>query len=323
MKAKLLFYLFLGVIITGCSVDPVNETIENHVNAFNAGVDDIGCAGTDNSGTISVSEATAIKSWDEVRQLYFKLLQPGVSREGSFSPTIWNIIDSFNENEIKTGDYTTTYTINIGGCNDSVELTYTVIADDTGDPTCDYLNAGSDNSGSILLSEAIAIESWDQVRQLYFRLLQPGVPRNGSFDPSIWDIIDSFNANEVKLGDYTVTYTITDGECSDSVDLTYTVIADDIGDPTCDYLNAGTDNMTEIQRSRIVAIESWDEVRQILFKLLEPGVPRNGKFSPTIWNLIDEFNENGGLLGDYTTTYTITDGECSDSVKLTVRVIED
>lgn len=321
MKTKLLFYLFLGVSLTGCSVDPVEEVLENEVNAINSGIEDVGCAGPDNSGTILISEAVAIESWDEVRQLYFKLLHPGVSREGSFDPSIWNIIDSFNANEIKTGDYTTTYTINNGECSDSVKLTYTVIAD-SADPVCD-LNAGEDNSGTIKLSEAIAIESWDQVRQLYFRLLQSGVPRNGTFDPSIWDIIDSFNANEVKLGDYTVTYTITDGECSDSVDLTYTVIPDAPSDPVCDYLNAGADNMRTITYSEVLAIESWDEVRQILFRLLEPGVPRNGSFDPSIWSLIDRFNETEDNLGDYTTTYTITDGECSDSVELTVRVIPD
>ncbi|WP_029036040.1 hypothetical protein [Salinimicrobium xinjiangense] len=91
------------------------------------------------------------------------------------------------------------------------------------DPPCD-LDAGPDNSKTITYSEAAALPSWDEVRKLYLSLLEPGVSRNGSFDPSIWDIINDFN--ERGVGTYTTTYTITDGECSDSVELSIIVVPD-------------------------------------------------------------------------------------------------
>jgi hypothetical protein len=125
------------------------------------------------------------------------------------------------------GDYSTEYTIGDGECTDSVILTITVIPDEKSDPLCEHVNAGPDNSITMSVSDAAAIESWDEVRKLYLSLLAPGVPRNGTFSPSIWDLIHMFNdPNTVNiLGDYTTTYTITDGDCADSVNLTVTVIA--------------------------------------------------------------------------------------------------
>ena len=77
-------------------------------------------------------------------------------------------------------------------------------------------------------SAAAAVPSWDEVRKLYLSLLDSGVPRNGEFDPSIWDLIDAFNDpnRDTRLGDYTTTYTIKDGDCEDTVELTIRVVAD-------------------------------------------------------------------------------------------------
>lgn len=322
MKTKLLLALIIVYSIIGCSVDPIDENFEQRtVEEFNAEFDDFGCAGPDNLKQLTITEARSIESWDEVRKLYLSLLASGVSRNGTFDPSIWDLINAFNESENPIGLYTTTYTLSSDTCADSVELTIEVIADPISDPICE-LNAGEDASKEIPLSEARAIPSWDEVRKLYLSLLQPGVPRNGSFDPSIWDIINAFNNNENPLGNYTTTYTIVDGDCTDSVELTITVVQDKVDTPVCE-LDAGADNVIEMTRSAAASIESWDEVRKLYLSLLEPGVPRNGTFDPSIWDLIRAFNATDDNLGDYTTTYTITENDCSDSVDLTVRVIAD
>ncbi len=324
MKTKLLFSLLVGFFFIGCSVDSINEELsQDPINEVNSGIEDFGCAGPDNSVSINFSEAAAIESWDEVRKLYLSLLGPGIARNGTFDPSIWDIIDDFQIRGV--GEYTTTYSLS-GDCSDSAILTINVVEDPIiSEPLCDGFSAGEDSSRELQLTEAIAIPSWDEVRKLYLSLLDPGVPRNGSFDPSIWDIINAFNDGGDMLGDYTTTYTITEGDCSDSVELTITVIPDRADPPTCD-LNAGPDNSITLTRSEAVAIPSWDEVRKLYLSLLQPGVSRNGSFDPSIWDIIKAFGayEGGdGTLGDYTTIYTITDGECTDSVKLTVRVIED
>lgn len=324
MKTKLLLLFIAGITFTSCSVDPIEPTIySGEVLEMNSSADEPGCAGPDNSKTIQISEARAIESWDEVRKLYLSLLPEEVSREGSFDPSIWDIIDAFNEAEDPLGEYTTTYTLTEGECIDTVELTVVVVPDEQQEPVCDDVIAGPDNSKSLTISAAAAIESWDEVRKLYLNLLADGVSREGSFDPSIWDLINAFNEAENPIGDYTTTYTIVEGECSDSVELTITVIPDEQQEPTCEDVNAGADNSMTLTQSEAAAIESWDEVRKLYLRLLSDGVSREGSFDPSIWDLINAFNEAENPIGEYTTTYTITDGECSDSVDLTVNVVAD
>jgi hypothetical protein len=97
MKAKLLYSLMIGFLFTACSVDPIDEEINfQKVQEIDFVTDDVGCAGPDNSKSISFSEAVAIESWDEVRKLYLSLLPSGVSRNGTFDPSIWNIINKFH-----------------------------------------------------------------------------------------------------------------------------------------------------------------------------------------------------------------------------------
>ncbi|WP_300438002.1 hypothetical protein [Christiangramia sp.] len=318
MKTRLLLFLLTVAAFSSCSVDPIEEDLkQNQITEFNSEVEDYGCAGPDNSKNITYSEAQAIESWDEVRKLYLSLLSAGVSKDGTFDPSIWGIINEFQNKGI--GDYSTLYSLT-GECSDSVVLTISVIADPLADPCTDF-TAGEDNSTEITKSEAEALESWDEVRKLYLSLLDSGVPKDGTFDPSIWDIINAFNNSEDPLGDYTTTYTITNGECTDSLELTVTVVAD-FSDPVCE-LSAGPDNMKTMTISEASALESWDEVRKEYLSLLATGVPRDGTFDPSIWDIINAFNATDNPAGDYTTTYTITDGQCSDSVELTIRVIED
>jgi len=319
MKKTLLLLLF-GLSFLACSVDPIESDFnENRTLELNAVFEDA-CAGPDNSLTLTFSQAAGIESWDEVRKLYLSLLAPGVLRNGTFDPSIWDLINRFQDQGL--GDYTTEYTIVDGDCTDSVLLTVTVIPDEQSDPPCEPVNAGPDNSLTITFSQAAGIESWDEVRKLYLTLLAPGILRNGTFDPSIWDLINRFQVQ--GIGDYSTEYTIGDGECTDSVLLTVTVIPDDRSDPLCEHVNAGPDKSITMTESQAAGIESWDEVRKLYLSLLASGVPRNGSFDPSIWDLIHRFNnqENGGP-GNYTTEYTIVEGECTDSVLLTVTVIPD
>lgn len=89
---------------------------------------------------------------------------------------------------------------------------------------------------------------------------------------------------------------------------------------------AGTDQMLEMTLSEAQAVPSWDEVRKIYANMLDDGVDRiNGAYNPSIWDIINDFNDPAreSQLDDYTTTYTLGTGECSDSVELTLRVIPD
>jgi hypothetical protein len=89
-------------------------------------------AGLDNSRTMTVSEATALPSWDEVRKVYAGMLAAGVDRKsGTYNPSIWDIINDFNDpkRESKIGQYTTKYTLGSGDCTDTVVLTLDIVPD--------------------------------------------------------------------------------------------------------------------------------------------------------------------------------------------------
>lgn len=90
-------------------------------------------AGADNSREISLSEAQALRSWDEVRKVYTSMLEPGVPEGqsvGSFDPSIWDLINKFNDPILGgMGEYTTVYTLGKGECSDSVTLTLNVVPD--------------------------------------------------------------------------------------------------------------------------------------------------------------------------------------------------
>ena len=330
MKSKLLLSIFIGVLFVGCSIDPIEEEItEGQINRVDSHYGDIeySCAGPDNMMEMTESDASAIPDRNEVKRLYLSLLEEGVPRDGEFDPSILDLIYAFNDpsKETRLGDYTTIYTITFGDCTDSVELTIRVIPDFTDPIPCD-LNGGADNMMEMTESDAAAIPDRNEVKKLYLSLLAEGVSRDGEFDPSIMDLIYAFNDpnRETRLGDYTTVYTITDGECTDSVELTIRVIADFKDPIPCD-LNAGPDNMMEMAESDAAAIPDRNEVKKLYLSLLAEGVPRNGEFDPSIMDLIAAFNDPNRetRLGDYTTTYTITDGDCIDTVELTIRVIAD
>lgn len=89
---------------------------------------------------------------------------------------------------------------------------------------------------------------------------------------------------------------------------------------------AGTDQVREISLSDAIALPSWDEVRKVYAGMLYPGVNRrDGKYSPGIWDIINDFNDpkRESMLGEYKTTYTLGTGDCSDSVELTLIVVPD
>mgnify|MGYP000728305454 CR=1 FL=1 len=57
--------------------------------------------------------------------------------------------------------------------------------------------------------------------------------------------------------------------------------------------------------------------------MLDPGVPTNGIFNPSAQQLVTDYNSTH-IVGyaDFTTTYTVGDPGCQDSVDLTIRVYE-
>lgn len=86
---------------------------------------------------------------------------------------------------------------------------------------------------------------------------------------------------------------------------------------------AGSDKLREITRSEVAVLPSYDEVRKLFANMLDEGVNRNdGVYSPSIKQITTYYNslDEEAKLDDFTLTYTLGEGECSDSAELTMRV---
>lgn len=93
-------------------------------------------------------------------------------------------------------------------------------------PSACQIDAGPDDVWEISLSEAKAIGSEDELKHIYFNLLK--TRNDGTFEPSFTEIVDAFWAEDGGVGEYPVTYTVTNPEngCTDSVVWTLRVLPD-------------------------------------------------------------------------------------------------
>ncbi|MCM8567788.1 gliding motility-associated C-terminal domain-containing protein [Gramella jeungdoensis] len=337
-------------------------------------------AGADNIGVLCEDEVdTIFPDNASVRSFFINLLEEGVPANGTFDPTIQQMIDMYNADADGLGDFTTTYTVTVDGCTDSTELTARVIAREEAnagsDITLEFCTGDADQNLYDFISDGAQM---DGIFAGYpDGIFSPSTEGTGTFsitytvDDSTSCILEgdsdsatftitvnegdanagengiveiAEDADPINLFDYlggtpdtggmwdpgdgtfdpstdsagTFTYTVTDGDCSDSATVTVSISSD----PDCtDGPNAGADQTIEVCGLEVEDLFPDNaSVRKFYLDLLEEGVPTNGTFSPTIQQIINQFQADVDGLGDFSTTYTITDGECSDSVTLTASV---
>ena len=193
-------------------------------------------------------------------------------------------------------DFKTIYTVKseVNGieCSDSVELIIRVTPPKQ-DPICEA-NAGTDQFREYTLPEIDAIiNSQGDVERLYKSFLDEGVSRNGTFSPTISQLLAAFGGNPIRdfKTIYTVTNEVNEVECSDSVELIIRV-SQPQQVPVCE-VNAGTDQFRQYTLAEIDAIiNSQGDVERLYKSFLDEGVNRNGTFSPAISQLLAAFEGN-------------------------------
>lgn len=93
----------------------------------------------------------------------------------------------------------------------------------TSEDPCKYLSGGSVPEERRISRDFVRENlkySW-QVEEYLLGMLDEGVSTDGEFSPTVDEIIQSYRANPFQT--FITTYTITDGECEISIDLTLTV----------------------------------------------------------------------------------------------------
>ncbi|MFD2518155.1 T9SS type B sorting domain-containing protein [Salinimicrobium flavum] len=273
----------------------VTVTVSTDPNDPCAAVD----AGTPGYGVVCLEDVpTKIGSRLGVEKYFLGLLDAGVSKTGTFNPTPYQIARTYRADEDGLGEFSTTYTITDGECTDSVVLTVIVVEE---------ANAGEDAT--------VTLDENDEPVNLFDYLgdsaLQGGTwdTGNGTFDPA---------TDEPGTFTYTVGY---EG-CMDSATVTVSVTSEPT-DPCEGVVDAGGDNtgvvcITDIEQ----VLDSSDDIRNYLLNILDGEVIQTGTFNPSPSQLFDQYANDTDGLGDFSTTYTLTDGECSDSAVLTISVID-
>lgn len=149
----------------------------------------------------------------------------------------------------------------------------------------------------------------------FLGMLDEGVSKNGTFNPSIYSLVKSYKTNNFQT--FTTTYTVSNGDCNDSVELNLTVVLTIIEEPIC---TAGEDHEVTLYndyvRENLYGVEL---LRNYYLSLLDEGVSTEGTFNPTIYSLARSYNSDN--FQSFKTSYTVTEGDCSDSTNLTLTVI--
>lgn len=297
------------------SLEPNDQQIEE-LNATAEACSNL--AGPDNSIELTPAQIDAnYNSVSRLQVLYNSLLAKRVRGTGTWSPSIQDLAVRYVNSADKFGSYTSVYTVNSGDCTDSADITVKVV------PVCN-VNAGSDNTSTVLTISQIEenFNSISRLEVLYESLVASGVDTDGTFDPTIAEIAARYTNAQDKTGYYSTTYTVGSGNCTDNAELAITVVEDEVTDPVC-TVNAGPDNSINLTTSQISSnYNSVSRLKVLYGKLLGNGVNRQGTWSPSIDELAKRYINASDKTGIYTSTYTLTEDDCSDSADISIIVTE-
>ncbi|WP_405200460.1 gliding motility-associated C-terminal domain-containing protein [Christiangramia sp. LLG6405-1] len=259
-------------------------------------VEDCQDAAPNNSITFCNDEIdAAVDDVDDIDDIYFSLLPEGTPTDGTFTPTIQQLLTRYSQNNIQ--DFTTTYSYSEGECDYSVDLTITITE-------ADPANAGSfDNIETVCSNTDIidlaTLTNNDPAANTEGTFTGTGVTNN-IFDPS------------TGAGDYTITYTVADSQpCVTGTETaTFTI---SVGESTANAGDSNTD--ANIACGGIFSSPATEEeVTDYLTSLLSADADANGTFS-NVASITNSINNN--LEGPFNSTYTVGEGtSCEDSASL-------
>jgi len=261
---------------------------------------DAGADNTDNTLCNADIPALVNNLPDDVQNLYFDLLEDGVPQNGTFSPSIEEIIADYNSDNFQT--FSTTYTIGTEGCSSSVNLAITVVDEQeaVAGATDDEINVCTSET-SYNLNDALTEDS----------------TQGGTFflegEEFEGNIFDASTRNE---GPYNFSYTVSeeDASCIEgeaTTSFTINVTSDfDFGDEINDILCESE-----------VPANLTAEIIENYYRDLVSGLPSGGTFSTSPEDILVQYNTNP--IDTFTTTYSVGTGDCQGSVEVSVTVQEE
>ena len=252
-----------------------------------------------NAGTISNTTACTGQGTLNL----FGLLTDSNISGGTFSDEN-GVIENGIFDVSNSGDFVITYTVTENDpstCLNGTDSTQFTVSVSDGSA-----NAGADNAVEVCMSE---VDNYGtvQVKNLFLDLLEDGVDRNGTFNPTILQIIAQYQQN--KIADFTTVYTVGNGACTDSATLTVTVNESTVA-------NAGNDVSLDL-------CSNEDSVN--LSDYLTDNAATNGSFEGFEDGMFNPADNIGTTTITYTVDYTIDENVCTtgtDTATFTITVTE-
>ncbi|QED38842.1 gliding motility-associated C-terminal domain-containing protein [Antarcticibacterium arcticum] len=253
-------------------------------------------------GIVCESDVQAtFPSNDEIRKFFVALLPAGVPTNGTLNPTPAQIAQMYQNDADGLGDFTTTYSVTVGNCVTTVQLTARIVAEEEA-------TTGEITNIDVCLAEGNI--------NLFDRLTDDNT-RGGTFSTEDGELENGLLDVSAE-GVFTITYTVSEEDPTTC--LTGTASTEFTVTVSESSFDAGADNSREVCNSDVRNL-STNGVRNLFLGLLDEGVSTNGTFEPSINALINQYNMVSNY-GDFTTIYTLGEGDCADSAVLTITVLE-
>ncbi|PKD16485.1 hypothetical protein APR41_09085 [Salegentibacter salinarum] len=206
----------------------------------------------------------------------------------------------FSPSTFEASIYTITYTVNENiDCVEGEDFTTFQIEVIQG------IELGENRSVELCINEVIQNPTVSDVRNYFRNLLGENSEAEGIFNPSIEELRASFQENPINT--LTTTFTVENGECSDSVDLSVNIVATE-----------------EAEAGEIDPLTICDTTEDIdLFSLISDEANENGYFEGYEDGI---FSPSMMDAGSYEITYTVDSTtacvEGEDSTTFTIEILQ-
>lgn len=260
-------------------------------------------AGQDISESLCITEAEEMITNPQAAIDWFNNLidVDGVDQDGTFNPALETLAAQIfayvNAPDTPNATFEATYSVENENCQDSatISLTITDVQEADAGEFEDYVFCSTVQEVN-LTSEVTGIPGG-------VFTIEDEVIENGVFSPQM-----------MGVGNYTITYTVNeDVACVTGEDSTTFEIS------VIQGYNLGEDRNVEICYNEVIVEPTVADVRNFFRNLIGPN-SGSGNFSPTMAEITEAFYENP--FSTFTTVYTVGEGDCADSVELSVTIVE-
>lgn len=224
----------------------------------------------------------------------------GYPISNSFDPTTGTI----NANGEAANTYAFTYTVGTGACADSVQVELDVVAAANTGTANNDLNICNNSDNTITLSDLLTDADEGGVWSVADESATPV-----SFDATLGQI----NPNGEIPDTYTFSYTLSTAPCTNTIDISLQITAAvSAGNAIVDTLFVCNNSMDNIDLNDLLSDSDGSGTWSVASGSATPI-----SFDPTLAQL----SPSDEIANNYTFSYTVDNGICSDSVSLAVSIL--